>query len=90
MNMVLIPRINQNSSYCLMAKQQELEKLKQFDSYTELQDVGQNRISIKRVLWMKGNETRARPVRGFEEHTDLQSDSRTITSAAISVFGHRC
>jgi transposase InsO family protein len=86
-NLVLIPKSEQNSPECLQAKEIELEKLRNFETYTEVEDIGQSRISSTWVLWQKGDGIRARLVaRGFEEEQDLRSDSPTIGKSAIRIL----
>ena len=59
-NLVLIPRKRHNEPECLAAKQVELQKLRDFDTFVEVEDTGQSRISTTWVLWWKGTEVRAR------------------------------
>ena len=74
-NIVTIPREKQNDDECKNAKATELRKLLDFDSFDEVDDVGQYRISTTWVLWHKGEEVRARLVaRGFEETEKVPSD----------------
>ena len=85
-NMVQIPREEQNSEECKKAKVVELEKLKSFDSFEEVDDKGQYRISCRWILWKKGTEVRARLVaRGFEEAEEVPSDSPTVDKCNIRV-----
>ena len=73
--MVLIPKDQQSSSDCMEAKNAELKKLADFQTYKEVDDYGQERITCTWVLSKKGNETRARLVaRGYEEEHDIPSD----------------
>lgn len=83
-NMVQIPREEQSSEECKRAKIVELEKLKNFDSFEEVDDMGQYRISCRWILWKKGTEVRARLVaRGFEEPEEVPSDSPTVDKCNI-------
>ncbi|KAK6191223.1 hypothetical protein SNE40_002959 [Patella caerulea] len=51
-----------------VAKQQELDKLHQFNTYIEVPDSGQNTLSTRWVITQKDNTYKARlVVRGFEE-----------------------
>lgn len=85
-NLVLIPRDKQNTSECDQAKMAELEKLKLFGTYEEVDNQGQICISTKWVMWYKGSDIRARLVaRGFEEDVELQKDSPTIGKSAIRI-----
>ena len=66
MNIVLIPKAKHETPDCKRAKEDELCKLKDFETYDEVEDCGQVTISTTWVLWHKGSETRARLVaRGF-------------------------
>ena len=77
--MVTIPKSQQNNPDCHKAKQTELEKLKNFDVYEEVPNIGQTSISTRWILWKKKDEIRARLVaRGFEEVLDGTVDSPTI------------
>ena len=68
----------------------ELQKLKDFDTYEEIDDVGQDCISSRWVLSKKGadfEEVRARLVaRGFEEEDQIQSDSPTLSKAGFRII----
>ena len=67
-----IPKNKQNTEECIMAKQTELKKLTNFDVFEEVPNLGQECISTRWVLWLKGEEVRARLVaRGFEEGITL-------------------
>ncbi|CAG2204921.1 unnamed protein product [Mytilus edulis] len=58
-----------------IAKQLELEKLKQFNTYEEVEDGGQKTISTRWVITNKNGDTRARLVaRGFEEQSFIPKD----------------
>ena len=59
------------------AKQQELQKLKQFETYQEVRDKGRNTISTRWVLTNKDGNTRARLVaHGFEELCLIPKDRK--------------
>lgn len=86
-NLVLIPQAKHQNPECIKAKQVELQKLKEFDTYEEVENVGQDCISTRWVLWQKGDEVRARLVaRGFEETTKVPSDSPTIGKSSMRIF----
>ena len=86
-NMVLIPREEHQSEECRKAKLVELKKLEDFQSFKIVEDKGQFRISCRWVLWKKEEETRARLVaRGFEEESDVPSDSPTVDKANLRVI----
>ena len=90
--MVMIPRHRHGEKDCRDAKKVELEKLKQFDTISEVEDSGQFRISSTWVMWVKehsgGNsEVRARLVaRGYEEQEEVISDSPTIDQVNIKLM----
>ena len=89
----VLPRREYNSAEAMIAKQAELDKLRDFDTYEVVDDVGQPRISTRFVLTRKNEAVRARLVaRGFEEEsleqTDsptglLQTDSPTVSKSAM-------
>ena len=92
---VQIPRHEQDNIECMKAKEVELEKLRHFDAYKEVEYTDQECISTRWVLWRKGDEIRARLVaKGFQEHEDLRTDSPTVGKAitrlalAIAVSNH--
>ena len=86
-NMVLIPREEHARDDCKKAKVDELKKLEEFNSFKEVDDEGQYRISCTWVLWMKGEETRARLVaRGYEEEQEVPSDSPTVDKGDLQVL----
>ena len=73
-NIVLVPKSEQNTQECLRAKLEEIEKLKKYETYKEVDDVGQFRISTTWVLWYKNGVVRARLVaRGYEEITEIRT-----------------
>ena len=85
-NMVLIPRERHSDQDCKEAKQVELKKLQEFDTYEVVEDVGQHRISCRWVLWYKLDEVRARlTARGFEELEKVASDSPTIDKCNVRI-----
>ena len=85
-NMVLIPAERHKDEDCMNAKQVELGKLKEFETYDVVPDEGQHRISCRWVLWYKGDEVRARlTARGFEEKEKVASDSPTIDKCNVRI-----
>ena len=83
----LVPREKWNSPESVAAKQEELNKLKEFKVYDSVPDVGQKTISTRFVLSVKNSAYRARLVaRGFEEEQCVTSDSPTIGKCAIRLF----
>ena len=86
-NVVLIPVNRHGEEECIKAKNDELEKLRQFDTYEEVDDDGQSRISTRWVLSLKGEQVKARLVaRGFEETTQMQKDSPTLGKSTLKTF----
>ena len=90
--LVMIPKHRHGEKDCRDAKKAELEKLKSFDTVTEVQDSGKFRISSTWVLWVKElpegvSEVRARLVaRGYEEQEEVISDSPTIDQVNIKIL----
>lgn len=86
-NMVLIPQERHKDEDCKAAKQVELRKLEDFEAFKVVDDVGQYRISCMWILWVKGDETRARLcARGYEEAEAIPSDSPTVDKPNIRVL----
>ena len=86
-NIVMLPRARHREVECIQAKQVELKKLKNFQTYQEVDDLGQNWVSTTWVLWQKGDEVRARLVaRDYEEEGDVRKDSPTIGKSIIKLF----
>ena len=80
---ILSPEKN-TSQACLDAKQAELDKLKEFNTYSVVEDTGQEAISTTWVLTEKEGAIRARlTARGFEEERNVRSDSPTVQSASM-------
>ena len=70
-----------------MAKESELQKLKQFDTYEEVKDSGRCTLSTRWVINNKDRATKARlVVRGFEEEYLMQKDSPTVGKGALRIF----
>ena len=66
------------------AKQDELQKFKEFNVYKEVKDVGQSTISTRWVITNKGDNIKARLVaRGFEELSFIQCDAPTVTKPCL-------
>ena len=82
-----LTRDEQNTPECFEAKQAELKKLQDFDTYEEAPYWGQKCISTRWVVTGKESGIKARLVaRGFEEESTCQSDSPTIGKSAIRLF----
>ena len=84
---VMVPRERRNSPEALEAKRQELEKLKEFETYEVVNDVGQERITTTWVLTEKGEEVRARlTARGFQEEEEFPKDSPTLQKHSMRLI----
>ena len=84
---VMVPRADRNSEACSIAKQQELSKLKEFDTYQIVEDQGQDRITTTWVLTEKADKIRARlTCRGFQEEADFPTDSPTIQKSSTRMI----
>ena len=70
------------------AKIEEIQKLKEFETFSVVEDTGQERISTRWVITIKEDgRIKARLVaRGFEELEKIQSDSPTISKSVMRVF----
>ena len=86
-NIATIPRQKHGDMECMEAKHVELEKLRNFDTYEEVEDEGQFRISTTWVLSEKGNAIRARLVaRGFEDMSMYRKDSPTVAKSSMRMI----
>ena len=84
--MVTIPKSRHGDEDCVQAKEDELNKLRDFEVYDEVPNFGQNSISTRWILWKKGDITRARLVaRGFEETMENCVDSPTIGKCVVRI-----
>ena len=70
------------------AKEKELRKLAQFQTYEEVANKGQKTLSARWVITDKGGQTKARlVVRGFEEKDlEIPKDSPTVGKEAMRMF----
>ena len=83
----LIPKDQRNTPECLAAKQAELDKLKDFETYKVVEDLGQTAISTTWVMTMKGDEARARlTARGYEEEETFAKDSPTMQKHSMRIL----
>jgi transposase InsO family protein len=81
---VMIPKDKQKTEECLTAKNNELKKLQDFDTYSVVEDKGQKHITCTWVMTQKGDEVRARlTARGFQEEEEIPSDSPTLQKANL-------
>ena len=72
----------------IKAKENELDKLAQFETYEEVFNYGQKTLSTRWVVTNKDSNTKARlVVRGFEEQDlEILKDSPTIGKGAMRMF----
>ena len=72
----------------IKAKENELEKLAQFETYEEVVNCGQKTLSTRWVITTKDGNTKARlVVRGFEEQDmEIPKDSPTVGKGAMRMF----
>ena len=80
--------VNSEEKETVIAKENELEKLAQFNTYEEVEECGQRVLSTRWVITSKQGKTKARlVVRGFEEK-DLETprDSPTVGKGAMRIF----
>ena len=84
---VMVPREQRDSPECMTAKLEELAKLQAFDTYTIVDDEGQDRITTTWVLTEKGTEKRARlTARGFQEDGTFPTDSPTVQKHSMKLL----
>ena len=83
-DLVTVSDTNSTCSDVLQVKHVELRKLKDFDVYDEVEDVGQPCISTKWVITRKDDGVKARFVaRGFEETQYIESNSPTVAKTTM-------
>ena len=75
-----VTNVAQNNDEFLSAKQDELEKWKNFNFYTEVPDQGQERINGRWVCTRKTVDGKEIPkahyvIKDFQEHSEIQADS---------------
>ena len=72
----------------IKAKENELDKLAQFETYEEVFNYGQITLSTRWVITNKDGNTKARlVVRGFEEQDlEIRKDSPTVGKGAMRMF----
>ena len=77
-----------DSSEINIAKENELEKLAQFETYEEVADCGQKVLSTRWVITNKDGKTKAGlVVRGFEERDlEIPRDSPTVGKGTMRLF----
>ena len=86
-----VTNLVQNNNEFLSAKQDELEKWKNFNVYIEVSDQGQERINGRWVCTKKtvnGKEVpKARYViKGFQEHSEIRPDSPTGSKESLRLL----
>lgn len=84
--MLLVKRSQKKET--LTAKENELEKLAQFNTYEEVAECGQRTLSTRWVITSKEGKLKARlVVRGFEEkYLEILRDSPTVGKGAMRIF----
>eukprot|EP00795_Rhopilema_esculentum_P002321 gene2321-biopygen11363 len=86
-DLVTVSDTKSTLSDVLQAKHVELRKLKDFDVYDEVEDVGQPCISTKWVITQKDGGMKARLVaRGFEETQYIESNSPTVAKTTMRIL----
>ena len=81
---VMLPKERRDSPECMEAKQLELQKLIDFETYEEVEDEGQDRITTTWVLTLKGHEVKARlTARGFQEQDEHPKESPTMQKYSL-------
>ena len=84
---VLIAKSEANTPEALEAKQKELDKLKEFDTYEIIEDEGQEYITTLWVLTRKGEEIRARlTAKGFQEQQQVSKESPTMHKHTLRIL----
>ena len=84
---VMVPKEQRNSPECVLAKMEELAKLKTFETYSIVEDEGQDSITTTWVLTEKGKDVRARlTARGFQEEGDFPTDSPTVQKHSLKLL----
>ena len=83
---VLLPKEKRSTPECEEAKQTELDKLREFNTYDIIEDQGQPYITTTWVLTEKQDQIRARlTARGYEEVGDFPKDSPTMQKASLRI-----
>ena len=80
--------VNSEEKETVIAKENELEKLAQFNTYEEVEACGQRVLSTRWVITSKQGKTKTRlVVRGFEEKDlEIPRDSPTVGKGAMRIF----
>lgn len=80
-----VPRGKLEDENCRLAKQEELNKLKEYDVYEIVDKKDHNCISTRWIMTYKGEKIKGRLVaRGFEEEALFQKDSPTVSKSGIN------
>ena len=81
---VMLPKERRDSPECIAAKDLELQKLKDFETYKVVEDEGQEHITTTWVLTLKGHEVKARlTARGFQEVDEYPKESPTMQKYSL-------
>ena len=82
----LVQKQNSVSNDAMAAKLAELQKLRHFNTYEEVNDCGQNTLSTKWVITNKDEQTKERlVVRGYEEEFTMPRDSPTVDKGTMRI-----
>ena len=84
---VLVDKDDTNTPEALEAKQKELDKLQEFDTYEVIEDEGQEYITTLWVVTKKGDELRARlTAKGFQELQEVPKESPTMHKHTLRII----
>ncbi len=84
---VLVNKDETNTPEALEAKQKELNKLQEFDTYEVIDDEGQEYITTLWVVTKKGEELRARlTAKGFQELQEVPKESPTMHKHTLRII----
>ena len=84
---VLVDKDETNTPEAMEAKQKELDKLQEFDTYEVIEDEGQEYITTLWVVTKKGEELRARlTAKGFQELQDVPKESPTMHKHTLRII----
>ena len=84
---VLVNKDETNTPEALEAKQKELDKLEEFDTYEIIEDEGQEYITTLWVITRKGDELRARlTAKGFQELQEVPKESPTMHKHTLRII----
>ena len=83
----MIPKDKQNNQECIKTKAEELQKLLDFDVYTEVDDKGQDCIFTTCIITKNREQVKGRSVaREFEEVKEVEKDSPTVSKITMRIL----